>query len=880
MTPASLKRNYIEELKGCGNEIYKKNHYWEWVDMNNLENDTNIPTLSSILHLPIDYIIKNGGAWVIDYTKPENYNTLTQIETKSLDKQIDKMIEQKYEFIKYNGITNKKLKEMTQDHTVNIFDNAVIVIDEAHNFISRIVNKIEKEPLKERGKEHSGNEPKVYKDRFLNLYEMLLTAKNARVVLLSGTPVINYPNEVAILFNILHGYTKVWNFPIDISKSSKVVDTNIRSILNQDKYINYLEFERNKSISITRIPYGFENVYDMEYKGMSLQKTDTESFLSDDEFKTYIIDKLNKNKIIINQSKITTKLLKHLPDTSDEFINRFVNVEQKTLKNAGMLQRRILGLSSHFRSAQEGLLPKYDKNTDYIVEQIPMSDLQYKLYIPIRNEEREQERNTRGRKRPKKEANNEMWKEPSSTYRIFSRLYCNYVIPEEPGRPFPKTSAKKTDEEANIIAVNNLDKDAIEISGNILKDGDIDGDEVLNSVGDKTYANRIVEVLKFIKDNGDEYLSEEGLKIHSPKFLAILKNIKNPDNEGLHLLYSQFRTLEGIELFKLVLEKNGYAQFKIKKRENGSWKLDIKKSDMNKPKFALYTGTESAEEKEAIRNIYNGQWNKSDSITAELKKISKNNNMGEIIKLLIITASGSEGINLRNTRFVHLMEPYWHPVRFEQVIGRARRICSHASLPEELQTVKVFVYLITFTNKQIELMDYDKSKNKYSINSDTYHKTIDDKGENIPLTSDEFLFEISNIKERLNTTILNTIKETSIDCSIYAQRVTKDGTIEHQQCISFGSPKPDTYAYEPSYLKDSDLETKHNLNKQVKELNGQELFIDDKMYILSMNDETHGDIYDTESYYRAARIHNIEPLKIGTLTINATTGDITPYFFK
>ena len=46
--------------------------------------------------------------------------------------------------------------------------------------------------------------------------------------------------------------------------------------------------------------------------------------------------------------------------------------------------------------------------------------------------------------------------------------------------------------------------------------------------------------------------------------------------------------------------------------------------------------------------------------------------MGEIIKVFMITASGAEGINLKNTRFVRT-EPYWHPVRQDQVIGRARK---------------------------------------------------------------------------------------------------------------------------------------------------------------------------------------------------------------
>ena len=35
-------------------------------------------------------------------------------------------------------------------------------------------------------------------------------------------------------------------------------------------------------------------------------------------------------------------------------------------------------------------------------------------------------------------------------------------------------------------------------------------------------------------------------------------------NEGLHMLYTQFRTIEGIGIFSLILEQNGFARFKIK----------------------------------------------------------------------------------------------------------------------------------------------------------------------------------------------------------------------------------------------------------------------------------------------------------------------------
>ena len=68
----------------------------------------------------------------------------------------------------------QKSKETQQ--SPNPFDNSVI-IDEAHNFVSRIVNKIKEETS-------------------LKLYELVLSANNARVVFLTGTPMINYPNEI------------------------------------------------------------------------------------------------------------------------------------------------------------------------------------------------------------------------------------------------------------------------------------------------------------------------------------------------------------------------------------------------------------------------------------------------------------------------------------------------------------------------------------------------------------------------------------------------------------------------------------------------------------------------------------------------------------
>jgi hypothetical protein len=80
------------------------------------------------------------------------------------------------------------------------------------------------------------------------------------------------------------------------------------------------------------------------------------------------------------------------------------------------------------------------------------------------------------------------------------------------------------------------------------------------------YAERIQIALQYLSDRPDEFLVPEKLKEFSPKFTKILENIMEPANVGLHLLYSQFRTVEGIGLLKIILEANGYAQFKIHKK--------------------------------------------------------------------------------------------------------------------------------------------------------------------------------------------------------------------------------------------------------------------------------------------------------------------------
>ena len=864
MIPASLKSNYISELKKCGDLMYKKTQYWEFIKtINDIELAR---TLSTILNINIDFIIKNGGAWFVNNKKKSNYDSLSGSQQDSLNLQLDEMIASKYQFIHYNGLRMSHLKALTKNFSINPFDNRVIIIDEAHNLISRIINKM-KRP----------------NSLAMKLYDYLMSAQDCKIVFLSGTPIINYPNEISIMFNILRGY--IYTYYLKLNTSNKKMNLDSikkifeKSTTNLNLIYDYVDYKPSTNIlTITKNPFNFKNLKITSksddkntYNGVEYN---SEIGINNSEFLDLIKKTLNENKIYVDETNIKLEAHKALPDNYDDFKKLFMD-NKNNIKNTELLKLRIIGLTSYFPDIIE-LLPKYNKSTDFKIIKIPMSDFQFPIYEKARIQERKLE------KRKKKKTNDDIYEDSVSTYRIFSRAFCNFVFPTpDIDRPFPnddnKIETAIEDENISLEADNvdikiqevfdadNVDQDVREnAKKQDYRDEDLDKD-LDNQLQDEidegidqhdqlipitirnkkvAYNQKITNVLLMLNKNRNKFLSRDALNIYSPKFLNIYENIIDPLHVGLHLVYSQFRTLEGIGIFKLVLLANGFVEFKLKRDINDSWNIDIDPENMSKPAFALYTGTESVEEREIIRNIFNNNFDLiPNNIATELKTISENNTNGDIIKLLMITASGAEGINLKNVRYVHIMEPYWHPVRIEQVIGRARRICSHEELDPKLRTVEVFLYLMTFTKEQlisddaIELRVNDKSK-------------IDKK---TPLTSDEALYEISTIKEDINKDLLKCIKESAIDCNIHIRGADKQGL----QCFSIGNPKNDKFSYLPNIESQEEDRVSEN-NKEFIKWTAQIIKIQGIEY--AYRKET-GEIYDLNSYKQNS------PILVGTLTI-------------
>ena len=986
MTPASLKMNFFTELKKCGDHLYKKNQFWEFVSIDGKPEYVTI--LAKALSLTTADIRERGGAWLVDISKPANFSEKRPSEQKDIDDQLNQMIRAKYTDINYNGINLKGLEKLSANFTKNPFDNTVVIIDEAHNFVSRIVNKVK------------GNKKETVAYR---MYDYLMNATNAKIVLLTGTPIINYPNEIGILYNILRGYIKTWEMTVNVKTSEKINTNSILDILEKEnfRFHDYVEYSGNKLV-VTRNPFGFINTkkrgaikktgkqgggcnmcfsggksdsgsttglifggkkqsrklneknhrrnrrtkkqqpkekeftrnrtFDVEvengiiqkitfeeeenidpelsaenadrigynfdnnpyrggdgveccggvgkiivggdafekYNGVKLDETGN---ISDSDFEETLIRILKKNGLEIPPGLIEVKKFRVLHDDADQFLNTFVNMDTAEVKNMDVFKRRILGLTSYFRSAQESLLPSFVKTAEgdiFHVVKCIMTDHQFGVYEKIRKIEAEQEK--RNRKNKQRQAGGDELFNISSTYRIFSRSACNFAFPSNIERPLP--SGKKTAEgqvegegegEGEGLEFNENDFNAVPISVRREADqediDDIEQDEKQGKdVALESYQERIQHALDILSYNPEsprdvEYLTKESLFSFSPKFVALLENLLNPDNVGLQLIYSQFRTIEGIGIIKLILEANGFAEFKLQRvkqsedAEENSWEIVENPADSGKPKFVLYTGTESAEEKEIIRNIYNSAWEFVPSnIAIRLREMSDNNFMGEIIKIFMITSSGAEGINLRNTRYVHIVEPYWNMKLIEQVIGRARRICSHQDLPEELRTVQVFLYISTLSEEQkiseanIELRIRDVSR-------------LDKK---TPITTDESLFEIASMKDKINRQILKAVKESAMDCSLYAGK-NKD---EPLVCYGYGKIESNQFGSYPSL--DKDIGEKVDLNLKEEKIKLKKFKLEDKYYAF---DPVKSEVFDLESYenYKNGLITGNQIVLVGKL---------------
>jgi len=754
LLPASLKANFLGEIRTCGDPVYKKDSHWEEKKVRTEEDRDTAKSMG----ISDEYLDKQGRYFMTVQGAAPNFRTLSLDQQKGIDAQIDDLINSRFTFINYNGILDSNVERIL--HSPHMFDDSVVIVEEAHNLISAVINESE---LKRR------------------MYDMIYKAQSCKVVALSGTPTINRPQEIAFLMNLLRGPIERVTVP---TKSAMTWDEALMTaFFRQQKDVDTVEYNSVKhELKLTRNPPYFESVYNekgdriaVKYSKDFKQEPDIKKWAA--EWKTEFENKFAGVELL-GEDKMAVENLECLPTEYEEFVKTFV--EGLNIKNALLLGRRIQGLVSYYKGADEKVLPKR-LDEDKTLQKIEMSDEQYLRYLEARKIEIDRE--TRKNRNPS--LNDEL-----GSFRMTSRLVCNFAVP-------PEFKYKMTEE-----------------------------GETEYSLRGKPIPEDKLEILKKIDSEPERFLTSKVLSNFSPKMAQMLKDLKSTvgkDGEfNNQFVYSEYKSLEGLGLFKIILNHNGFQPYKLKK-EGGQWREEEMKNGV--PAYASYTGDEDEDEREMARLVFNGETEKLPSSLKDSLKERK-------LCIFMGTKAASEGITLKNVRNVYIMEPYWNPARIEQVIGRAIRVNSHSTLPEDQRNVTVKLYMSVFSEKQLK--DQEGPNITLIRRNDTITKRYEG-GEPTEafLSSDEVLYETAYKKGRIIKSISTILKQAAVDCEIHRKLHSKEQPVI--QCMRFDtSVTAEDLAYRPSYLTDEkDTLYKRNLmpkrrKLQIIKVKGMVMILDPK----------------------------------------------------
>jgi hypothetical protein len=556
------------------------------------------------------------------------------------------------------------LVKKTESNLKNLY-----IIDEVHNFIRNVFSNLSSK----KGK------------RAIEIYEYMLQDKkdnpSTRVILLSGTPAINKPFELALLFNLLR--------PGLFPKSEVLF-----------------------------------------------------------------------NQIYVDNSKTPS-----------------INPQTKN-----MFQRRIMGLVSYYIGGTPDL---YATQTVHYID-LKMSKYQTEIYEFYEEEERKMEK----KKTFSSISSN------SEIYKTYVRQASNFVFPPinqlVSGETRPRPSKFKIgDKEMELL----LRTKNTEIIKKAQKSSQSQGyfkmldkfketfDKHLETIYLKELDTKINiknDVENFKKYNSfEEYWENEKSKSQliqemykcSVKFINIIYNVLK--SQGPVLIYSNYVLIEGIDMIKVYLKYFGFDSFKNPKSKDYF-------------RYAEF----HADIKYEVRN---------ETIKIEIKK---ENCYGKLIKIVMFSPAGSEGISLESIRQVHLTEPYWNEVRMIQMIGRAVRQCSHKYLPLKERHVDIYRYRTLKHNIKIqEIIEGQTSKKVTKIIEDL----------NDLKTVDFDIQESASNKNNLISTFLDAIKEVAIDCELFKAH---NMMASKYRCFQFNETSLFDKNIGPAYKEDTieDMKISNGLN--------------------------------------------------------------------
>ena len=264
---------------------------------------------------------------------------------------------------------------------------------------------------------------------------------------------------------------------------------------------------------------------------------------------------------------------------------------------------------------------------------------------------------------------------------------------------------------------------------------------------------------KTLKNFGRIFSPEE-LPKYSSKISYICNQIKQ--SKGIVLIYSQYIDGGGIPI-ALALEEMGFARYGKKSQslfaepptepiDSLSMKPESEmgaKSEFNPAKYIMITGNDQL----------------SPDKVGDMAAITNSiNNNGKFVKVVIISKAGSEGLDFKCIRQIHILEPWYNINRLDQIIGRGVRNLSHCLLPYNNRNVEIYLYGTELEGNKVEAIDL-------------------------------YMYRLAEKKAIQIGIVTRLLKENATDCLLnrgQTQRLASEINVEVEQIVS-SSNKPITY---------------------------------------------------------------------------------------
>jgi hypothetical protein len=292
-----------------------------------------------------------------------------------------------------------------------------------------------------------------------------------------------------------------------------------------------------------------------------------------------------------------------------------------------------------------------------------------------------------------------------------------------------------------------------------LEDTRVDPKELVGKAG-------LSRIMKFRDSNspmfrGDfEYKTNQYGRIFSPgeigKYSGKIKNICDSivNSQGVVLIYSQYID-GGVVPIALALEELGF-----KRARTGSSLFKAEPTEgidavSFKPRTKVSSGFS-----QASYIMITGDKALSPDNVQELKLATNiDNKDGRQVKVILISQAGSEGLDFKFIRQVHVLEPWYNMNRIEQIIGRAVRTCSHKDLPFALRNVEIYLYGSVLEDSRNEAADI-------------------------------YVYRLAELKALQIGVVTRTLKESAVDCLLNFEQsgfTVADMSMNVKQTLSSGN---------------------------------------------------------------------------------------------